>query len=454
MLYYMDPNDFLADSDSAAIQLAVDEAARTGCNRVVIPNFNKRTGQYLWVIDRTILLPSNIDVEINNAHLRMADGVMCRMFENANAVTDIGKTPEGEQENIVIRGVGNALLDGGKHNGLREDTAGKNGMPMVFNNLTIYLHNVKNFRIQGLRIRDQRWWAICCAWSWDGVIKDLHFEITDKSVRKSSPRFAEHPWRNQDGVDLRLGCHDIQIHNLTGETCDDVVALTALGFRGSPRFEDLWRCEHMSPDIRNVSIRNITAFNNHCAIIRLLCNFRNRVYNVCIDNVIDASPREASFTVNEGIRSAVCVKVGESAYHKGNPEMLCQPGEMRDITISNVFSSAYCGVVLNSSVKNITVRNLHVTEEGRYALAAARVAGGKCTALEDPENTTRAQNILVDGVHFAGRREGAVPFLFDALQAKNFRIRNVSYEGGQLTEVRRPQEETEEVIFENVRCEK
>ena len=165
------------------------------------------------------------------------------------------RKPEGLQEGIVIRGVGNAVLDGGLHNGLREDTAGKDGMPMVFNNLTIYLHHVKDFRIEGLHIVDQRWWAIACVFCWDGVIENLHFAITDHSYRKSSPLWAQHPWRNQDGVDLRIGCHDIQIRNLTGETCDDVVALTALGVPGSNRFEDKYRCDHLSPDIRKIPLR-------------------------------------------------------------------------------------------------------------------------------------------------------------------------------------------------------
>lgn len=52
--YFMDPNDFSAGSDSRNIQEAVDEAARTGCNHVVIPAYNRRTDSCLWVIDEPI----------------------------------------------------------------------------------------------------------------------------------------------------------------------------------------------------------------------------------------------------------------------------------------------------------------------------------------------------------------------------------------------------------------
>ena len=42
MLNYIDPNDFAAATDDGCIQQAIDEAARIGCNRVIIPSYNKR----------------------------------------------------------------------------------------------------------------------------------------------------------------------------------------------------------------------------------------------------------------------------------------------------------------------------------------------------------------------------------------------------------------------------
>ena len=433
MLSYIDPNNFAAQTDDGCIQQAIDEAARTGCNRVVIPSYNKRRGAYIWIIENTLLLPSHMELVIDGAHLRMADGVMCQMMRNSHAMTDLCKRPEGMQEGIVIRGLGNAVLDGGKHNGLREDNSGKDGMPLVYNNLTIYLHQVKDFHIQGLHIRDQRWWAMACAFCWDGVIEDLHFAITDHSYRKGHPDWDNHPWRNQDGVDLRIGCHDIQIRNITGETCDDVVALTALGTPGSPRFEDVYRCEHMSPDIRNVTIRNITAFCNHCAMVRLLCHFGNKLYNIHIDSIVDASPEEHSVVVNEGVRTAVGVKVGEYGYHKNDLANLVRPGDMKNISISNVFCSGYTAVALNGCVEDVTVRDIFVTEKGRHALSVARISGGKHVSLKDENNVTTARNITVSGVHFAGKREGASAFFFDELKCENFRIRDVVCDGEKIT---------------------
>lgn len=450
-MYFTDPNQFSEATDSRNIQAAVDEAVRCGCRQVVIPAYNKRTGGYLWQIDQAILLPSHIYVLIDNAHLRMADGVFCQMFRNSNADTPISATPEGQQEDIIIQGRGRALLDGGVHNGLREDTACKDGMPNIYNNLTVWLHNVRNFKIDGLTVRDQRWWAIAFAFASQGIVSNLRFEITDKSWRKGHPLNPEHPWRNQDGVDLRVGCHDIQIFNITGETCDDVVALTALAERGKnqKRFEDIYHCHHLSSDIYNVSISNINAFNNHCAIVRLLCHFSNRIYNISMENIIDATPQENPVAVAEGQRTACCVKVGENGYHRNIPELGCQHGDLSNIRISNVFSQALTAVNLNCSVRDLVIRDVQVGEKGINGVSVSLVTGGAHTGLNKPDNLTVLENVLVDGVYFRSRQPEAVPFFINNLQAKNVRVRNVSYSGDTLMQTVQPREDSEPIIFEN-----
>jgi hypothetical protein len=448
--YFVDPNDFSAQTDCGNIQAAVDEAVRTGCNHVVIPAYNRRTGKYLWEIHETIKLPSHIYIEIDNAHLRMADGVMCRMFQNSNAATVLAGKPEGMQEDIIIQGRGRALLDGGVHNGLREDTAGKDGMPNIFNNLTIYLHNVVNFKIDGLTIRDQRWWAIAFAFASQGIVSNIRFEITDKSWRKGHPLNPDHPWRNQDGIDLRVGCHDIQIFNITGETCDDVVALTALAEQGTnmKRFEDIYHCHHLSSDIYNVSIRNINAFNNHCAIIRLLCHFGNKIFNISIDEIIDATPIDHPVAVEDGQRTACCVKVGENGYHRNIPELGCKHGDLSNIRISNVYSNALTAVNLNCTARDVIIRDIQVGEKGINAVSASLVTGGKHTALDKKSNTTYLENVLIDGVFYRSEQENATPFFFNNLTVKNVHIRNVNASCEELVCNLQRCEDSEQIIYE------
>jgi hypothetical protein len=94
----------------------------------------------------------------------------------------------------------------------------------------------------------------------------------------------------------------------------------------------------------------------------------------------------------------------------------------------------------------VTVRDVFVTEKGRHALSVARISGGKHVSLKDENNVTTARNITVSGVHFAGKRDGASAFFFDALRCENFRIRDVVCEGEKLT-VNRPLEEAN-IIWE------
>jgi hypothetical protein len=68
---------------------------------------------------------------------------------------------------------------------------------------------------------------------------------------------------NQDGIDLRLGCHDILIENISGQTDDDLIALTAIPRAGKTAVP--------ADDIRHVIVRNIKGYcrgGHH--IVRLL----------------------------------------------------------------------------------------------------------------------------------------------------------------------------------------
>lgn len=445
---FFTPNEFRLGSDSKCIQAAVAAAHDAGCGKVVIPAYNERTGAYLWSIDETIRLPSHTYLLIDNAHLRMADGSICRMFENSNAVQEIGKTAEGLQEDIIIQGQGRALLDGGLHNDIRERNPNRDKLPRVTNNLTIYFHNVCNFKVDGLTIRDQRWWSMAFMYAWEGVISNLRFEITLKSHRQS----LESPWKNQDGIDLRIGCHNIQIFNISGETCDDVIALTALGSPENPGgFEMRNYCPHLNGDIFNVTIRNVVAFNNHCSMVRLLCHYGHRIYNIDIDHLVDATPEGDEYDVEKCIRTANCVKLGENNYHKNNPAWRARHGDLHDITISNVFSSALAAVVANCTAKNVTIRNVHVGKMGVHALAVSQIYAGVLSAVDNEENVTTLENIRMDGISYHSGHKGATPFFFAGLKAKNVTVENLSLPKGTelITEVR-PQAGSEPVRMEKV----
>ena len=157
---------FWDENDSQTIQNAIDEAAKIGENYVTIPRYNARSNSYVWEISEAILLPSDMTVLLDCAHLRLADGVFDNIFRNANCGTDLGKTLEGEQHDIRIIGIGNALLDGGNSNGMCEQLCRDNPdkYPSMYVNLLIQMHNVRDFAVRGLNVRESRWWSMAFLW--------------------------------------------------------------------------------------------------------------------------------------------------------------------------------------------------------------------------------------------------------------------------------------------------
>ena len=108
------PNDprCRRETDSASIQCAVDLAAALGIRSVTVPRLNERTGEPIWNLDRAVILPSEMEIVLDNCHLRQADGSFDNLFRNFENPESEGHTASEQMRNIVIRGVGNAVLDG------------------------------------------------------------------------------------------------------------------------------------------------------------------------------------------------------------------------------------------------------------------------------------------------------------------------------------------------------
>ncbi len=272
MKEYFDPNDYVdvTECDSDAINLAVKEARASGVNRVLITGVNKRTGCGIWNISRAILLPSDIEIVIDNAILRQADGSFDNIFRTENTFSELSSCLE---ENIHIRGVGEAVLDGGVPNGLTESTSCKAGFPHVIRNNMILITNTKGFSISGITFRDMRWWAINLIHATDGTLSALAFDAKDNIP-------------NQDGIDLRIGCRNILIENIKGAAGDDLIALS--GFRGFERalgfdFPDV------CPDIYDIKIRQVEGTSVSKAVIAIRNHDGVKIHNIDIDGVYDTS---------------------------------------------------------------------------------------------------------------------------------------------------------------------
>jgi len=442
---FIDVNQFadrLCDSDM--IQAAVDAACETG-EMVVIPKRNARTGQNLWIIGKTVKLYAGTTLILNNAHLRMADGAICNMFMNANARTPAALTDEGMQEYITIRGVGKAVLDGGKHNGLYEvngiaRTVSKYPGRACYENCMIFMQKVEHLLIENLTVRDQRYWAFCLNTTSHSRVSGIHFESSSNVPC-------------QDGVDLMRGCHDVIIEHITGCVGDNIVALLATDDDIYPKVVNTLR----EGDIHDITVRNLHIYGvGGCALVRLLNHDGYRIYNVKIDNLIETSPWSADdapvaqnpdlvirndengniyhehwITPGEiGYRCEAAILIGESYWYNTSK---AQHGDTFGISVSNVMTHARYALFLNNTLLDSSFDNIRLFGNG---YAAAYFGEGTMENIrisnvsydKDCRPLPADEHIYIEWNNT--RSDGFACFQFNETHVKNLEISNVRCAGG------------------------
>ena len=322
---------FWGCDDSETLQNAIDEAAK-GSRMLTIPRYNARRDEMQWRITRALKIPDDFTLILDNCYMVMETGVYDHMFTNARSYDDTARNLDGEQKNITILGKGNATLDGGEHNHLLEKTSGRYGFPRVWKNTMFFWLNVRNLRVENLHITNQRWWAITHIFCRFVTIRNIHFSAI--------PHVP-----NMDGIDLRIGCNNFTIENITGRTGDDVIAMTAV----NGNEYHFWKVEGKDTDIHDVKIRTVLGDPFIHLVVRFLNHDGNQIYNVDLDTVFDAS----DFTTKK--RPHATVDLGCVLYSKVRKSEL---GETRDITVRNVTSRGETAIRLNNQLCDTVFENV------------------------------------------------------------------------------------------------
>ena len=161
---------------------------------------------------------------------------------------------------------------------------------------------------------------------------------------------------------LRIGCHDVLIENITGFTEDDTVALTALG--GFERKLG-YIVEGQSTDIHDVKIRNIASDSYFCAVVRLLNDEGNKLYNIDIDGVTHV------FSGKHPARPNFVVRIGDMNYAKKHSTL----GDTHHISVKNVYSHGTYAVGLFKGLVDAELNNIVVADGGLYGFGS--LEGGK-----------------------------------------------------------------------------
>lgn len=350
---YINANDTIGTSDSITINNAIRKAKQANTNRVLIPRENKRTASDIWVIDEVISLPSNIEILIDGAHLVLADDTYINMFATENYLS--GQI--FDVENIKIHGQNNALLDGGKYNGLSEFNSCKDGNPHISCNTLMMFCHTNHLSVTNLKIRNQRWWAITNMFVSHAEFRNIDFKADLSRIDENGihhpdelPRSAYEIYvRNADGIDLRLGCHHIVIENITGFTEDDTIALTAVCGTLLPP----WLTPDKSTDICDVVIKNVASDAYITSNVRLLAEEGYKIHDVLIDRVTDTR-------TNVHYCAKATVRIGDVLYGQKASDL----GDTYNITVKNITSKARIGVTVCKGLLDSVIENISYSGDG------------------------------------------------------------------------------------------
>ncbi len=378
--YFVTPNDdgLISDSDSKSIQNAIDFAKENDISTVIIPKLCKRTGKTEWIIDKSILLPSDITIILDNCHLTLADGVYENIFRNKNVSVHPETFYGEEQSNIYIIGRGNAVLDGGNNdNGLHEQTCEKIGISMQTSHL-IFLCNVRDYVLEGFKCVNMRYWAINQVACSKGRISDIKF-------------YNGHHVKNQDGINLRVGCSEILIENISGRTGDDSVALSAFPLCTDKNFLP----EGKSPDIHDVIIRNVCT-RTAATLVALRNTDGAKLYNIRIENI---STSNDVYPDGEEYGPWGVVRIGENNYYTKRPPI---HGEIYNITVSCVRSLFKGTVYLSATLKDSVIRDVYAQGKAMYAISTFQPTEIFWENNCEVSGGVSLENVVMENIYYNG----------------------------------------------------
>ncbi|MBN2293259.1 MAG: hypothetical protein JXM70_12585 [Pirellulales bacterium] len=360
---FISPNSFQGN-DTERINQAIQVAASKGL-RVVIPRLNRTKGSAsnTWLLDSAILVRDNTVLELNNCHIKLSDRCRDNMIRSANC--GLGITDIRPMKHVYIYGVGNVLLEGSDHPRATGDSnkilgkrtygtdAGVDGESQSgdWRNIGILLAYVEHFSIDNLHIKDSHCWAISLERCAFGRVRDIHFDMNEFKMIDG----VRQTILNQDGLDLRQGCHDISIERISGHTGDDLIALTNInsskrvaGSTTSTMVSGAKNLKGESDDIRNIFIRQISGYScggHH--VVRFLNAGGMRLYNIVLDGLIDASP--------PGHRCKATLKIGDANPNWGGVTPL---GDTNRLFINNVSSTSRHTILIAGSLTDSCISNV------------------------------------------------------------------------------------------------
>ena len=327
-------------ADSDLIDARIAAACADGSRQVVLAR-NAASADGAWRLTRAIRVPDDFTLVFDGCRVELADGTQDNLVRNASAAEGASAPNRG----IRILGRNGAVLSGGRRN---HYLPRRSGDPNGWRAVGILLCDVSEYEVGGFRMEETQCWAISQERCHHGRVHDIVFGSTDLLY-------------NQDGVDVRKGCHDLVIENISGSTGDDAVALTA--YRDPVGAPPRYGCQiggnadmGERDDVCNVTIRNVHARSagGH-GVIRLLVCDGIKMHHVSVSNVVDTAKGDEA-------RPQATIRIGDVNYHRTRR---CQMGEMHHVSVTDVTASGKVGVWLKGPLCDSKVTGISVPEGGR-----------------------------------------------------------------------------------------
>ena len=361
---FSNPNQF-EGNDIQRIRSAID-AAKGSTQKVVIPSRNSN-GTSLWLLDSAILLPSNMTVILDNCTIQLSDQCRDNMFRSDNVGIWIANP--AWNENISIIGLGDVILKGANNpratgDGARTLTlnpdeekgnwrisygsdAGKDGKKQKgdWRNIMILMAYIDGFKMRNIDIENSHAWAVSFERTKNADISDIRIdnpeeiEINGKKVKVS----------NKDGINLRHGCKNFYINNISGRTGDDFIALSSLD-TGADVHENgslnstmvtTRKWKGSEDDTEQVVITNISCQTKFRGVA-IRASDSASIHNVYINGLIT---REWDGVTNS-------ILIGGRGYGK-----LSLPGKINKIYVMNIIGNGRSLVLIEAPIANCYFMN-------------------------------------------------------------------------------------------------
>lgn len=305
-----------------------------------------------FLVNSSILIPSNRTLYIKNALIKLADNSFDNVFRNSD--------PLNGNNNVRVLGLGNAVIDGNATGNNSVNYSIFGGTVMTANNLykanTFFIGNVDTFEISGLNIIDHPAYVATLQKATNGSVHDLF--VAYQSVTQ-----------NQDGIQICHGSHNINIYNITGNTGDDFVSIFI-----SSIFPSLWYNYGINShheDVHDIVFNNLNIYGSVYHGVIFITGDGDKIYNIQYDNVHVYSCFYLSY-------------FGIHSYYTTPPTK----DDVYNITMNNITvdaASDSSGAVIRAyeSCKDITITNFVNNT-------------GKTTFYKDPAKTV--ENFSINGV--------------------------------------------------------